>query len=153
MRLSASTAGYALAATLAAVAAVHVYWVLGGSWGVAAALGRDEVDVSPALRIAAGAVAAGLAVAALGILARVGVWGDALPWTLIRWGTWLLAAVLVLVAAVNALAPTSLERFVFAPLALTLAVLAVVVAVSERPPRAAEGDERRLETPTTFARR
>lgn len=153
MRLSTSIAGYALAASLTAVAAVHVYWTLGGSWGLAEALGSEEVDASPGLRVAAGAVAVALAVAASGVLARVGVWGSGLPWALVRWGTWVLAAVLVLVAAVNALASTSLERFLFAPLALGLAALAVVVAVSERLPSREAEDARWPELRNAFARR
>ena len=130
------TAGIAarlLAVALALVAALHVYWALGGEWGLAAALGRDDVDSGPGLRVAAAVVAILLALAAASVLARVGTWKLPLPWRLLSVGAWLVVAALVLVAVANAMSTTSLERFGFAPLALALAALALIVARAERP--------------------
>jgi hypothetical protein len=112
---------------------LHFYWALGGSWGLAAALGRQEVDASGGLRLAAGAVAIALLVAAVGVLGRVGVWSGFFPWVMFSWGTWALAAALFLAALLNLTAQTWKERLVVAPIALALGVLALLVARSPRP--------------------
>jgi len=54
-------------------------------------------------------------------------------WVLFSWGTWALVAALFLAALLNLTAHTWKERLVFAPLALTLGVLALIVARSPRP--------------------
>ena len=124
---------YVLAAALAALAGLHLYWALGGRWGLSAALGRPRVDATATVRAAAAVIVLALAVAAAGVLARVGVWGRWLPWSLLKWGGWVLVGGLVLVALANATSSTGLEQVVFAPIALGLAVLATAVARSERP--------------------
>ena len=126
-------AAYTLSAVLTILTGLHLYWAFGGTWGLAAALGRQEVDASSNLRIAAGAVANALLIAAVGVLGRVGLWGDFLPWLLFSWGTWALATALFLAALVNFTARTWTERLVFAPIALVLGMLALVVARSPRP--------------------
>lgn len=127
-----AAAAIALSLALALAAGFQLFWTLGGEWGLAAALGEDEVEATAGLRVASAVIALLLAVAAAGVLARVGLWRLPLPRRLLAVGPWVLAAALVLVAAANAVGETSLERFGFAPIALTLAVLAVVVARSER---------------------
>lgn len=133
--MTAKASAHVLGGALGALAGLHLYWALGGEWGLAGALGRDHVDATNEIRAAAGVVVVVLAVATAGVLARVGVWGGGLPWPLLKWGAWVLAGGLALVAVGNAMSSTSLERVVFAPAALALAVLATLVARSERPDR------------------
>ena len=124
---------YTLSVALTILSVLHLYWVFGGTWGLAAALGRQEIDVSTGLRIAAGAVAIALLIAAVGVLGRVGLWGDFLPWVLFSWGTWALVAALFLATLLNLTAKTWLERLAFAPIALALGGLALLIARSPRP--------------------
>ena len=131
-RRAPAAAAIALSLALGLAAALQLYWTLGGEWGLAAALGEEDVESTAGLRVASAVIALLLAVAAAGVLARVGLWRLPLPRRLLAVGPWLLAAALLLVAATNAVGRTSLERFGLAPLALALALLAVVVARSER---------------------
>ncbi len=124
---------YALSVALTILSVLHLYWAFGGTSGLAAALGRQEIDASAGLRIAAGAVAIALLIAAVGVLGRVGLWGDFLPWVLFSWGTWALVAALFLATLLNLTARTWNERLVFAPIALALGVLALMIARSPRP--------------------
>ncbi len=126
-------AAYALSIALTILSVLHLYWAFGGTWGLAAALGRQEIDASTGLRIAAGAVAIALLIAAVGVIGRVGFWGDFLPWVLFSWGTWALMTALFLAALLNLTASTWMERLVFAPIALALGVLALIIARSPRP--------------------
>ncbi len=126
-------AAYALSIALTILSVLHLYWAFGGTWGLAAALGRQEIDVSTGLGIAAGAVAIALLIAAVGVLGRVGLWGKFLPWVLFSWGTWALVGALFLAALLNLTARTWMERLVFAPLALALGALALIIARSPRP--------------------
>lgn len=127
-------ASHCLSLTLLLLGVLHLYWAWGGSWGLAAALGRDQVDAGVGLRLAAGCVAFALVAAAAVVLGRVGVWGRSLPWLLFSWGTWALVAALLLGAMLNFTAATWLERLLFAPLALALAGLALGVARAPVPP-------------------
>jgi hypothetical protein len=126
-------AAYLLSIVLTILSVLHLYWAFGGNWGLPAALGRQEIDASTGLRIAAGAVAIALLVAAVGVLGRVGLWGEFVPWVLFSWGTWALVAALFLAALLNITARTWTERLVFAPIALALGALALIIARSSRP--------------------
>ena len=44
-----------LSVALTILAILHFYWAFGGTWGLAAALGRQHIDPSHGLRVAAGA--------------------------------------------------------------------------------------------------
>lgn len=121
-------AAYALSVALTVLSVLHLSWAFGGTWGLAAALGRRQIDATTGLRLAAGAVAIALLVAAVGVLGRVGLWGHLLPWVLFSWGTWVLVAALFLAGLLNLTAHTWKERLVFAPIALALGVLASIVA-------------------------
>ena len=127
----ARSAGYLAATFWAAIAAMQVYWALGGTWGVRAVLGEgNPVPPPPVLWLA---VVVPLAFALL-VLGRMGVWGGRLPGWIFRWGMWAMSALLVLVSTLNLTGGNSWEGL-FGALALFLALLCAIVAVS-KPPRA-----------------
>jgi hypothetical protein len=92
---------FSLCGAIGVLSALHFYWAFGGAWGLAAALGRQEIDSTIALRLGAGAVAIALLVAAASVLGRVGIWGGFLPLVLFSWATWVIAAAFFLAALVN----------------------------------------------------
>ena len=118
-----------LAAGLLVVAGFQVYWTF-GTWGLDAASG-GELDLTIGVRIASGVVAVALVAAAAVVLGRVGYWGDQIRFGIFRWGTWVTAVVLLLGAVNNLVAPTGWQR-VNGLIALALALLAFVVALSGR---------------------
>ena len=117
---------------LVVVAGLHVYWLLGGTWAVHAGSGGAYSDVTPALRVYSAVVAVLLVVACLVVRARVGLWKAPASDRIVRIGMWMLTVCLTLAALVNFTASTNVERFVIAPCALVLAVLASIVAGSGR---------------------
>ncbi len=119
------SAGYLAAALWAAMAAMQAYWALGGVWGVRAVLGEGN-PVPPPLVLWL-AVVVPLA-AALIVLGRIGVWGTRLPWSIFKWGTWAMTAVLVLVSILNFVGGSSWELFLGA-FALFFALLCAIVAL------------------------
>ena len=62
------------------------------------------------------------------MLARSGVGATFLPDVVARWGTWILVVVLAVGAVMNAASSSPWERYLWAPLALVLAVLCFFVA-------------------------
>jgi hypothetical protein len=65
----------------------HVYWLLGGTWGL-------HQSTSTGIRVVAAVVVLLVIAAVLVVLARVGVWQQALvPDRMIRFFAWALAAV------------------------------------------------------------
>jgi hypothetical protein len=60
--------------------------------------------------------------AALVVLGRAGAWGARIPPIFFALGIRVIAAVLIVVALLNVRAGSSLERYVFAPFALMLAI-------------------------------
>ena len=124
---------YTLSVALTVLSVLHFYWAFGGNWGLAVALGRQEIQASTGLRLAAAGVAIALLVAAVGVLGRIGLWGEFLPWVLFSWGTWALVVALFLSGLLNLTASTWKERLVFAPIAGVLGVLALIIARSPKP--------------------
>ena len=121
------SAGYLAAAFWAAIAAMQVYWTLGGVWGVRAVLGEgNPVPPTPVLWLA---VALPLA-AALIVLGRMGVWGTRLPGWTFGWGTWAMTALLVLVSIFNFVGG-SLWELLLGAFALFFSLLCAIVAVSK----------------------
>jgi sulfite exporter TauE/SafE len=117
---------------LIVVAGLHVYWLLGGTWGVHAGSGGAYSEVTPGLRVYSAVAAALLIVGGLVVRARAGLWKAPLSDRAVRAGMWLLTACLGLAALLNFSASTDVERFVIAPFALLLALLGLVVAASSR---------------------
>ena len=126
------TAALLLIAALAAgPLGTHVYWLLGGTWGLYVNGVREDV-ASTGTRIVAAVVVLLLAAAVMVVLARVGLWQQALvPDRMIRLFAWALAAVFLL----ETLAAFTWSRgepqwWMYGPASLVIAALALVVADS-----------------------
>lgn len=97
-----------------------------------AAWGGTRDTLPPGLRIAAlitGAVYAGAAVV---LLRRAGYAVAGISSAMARRGTWVLAVVFALSALANAVSQSDWERWLMAPIALTLALLSVRVGRRNR---------------------
>src|SRR5262245_52227621 len=71
----------------------HLYWMLGGTWGLYSSGASDEVATT-GVRVVAGVVVLLLVPAVLVVLARVGLWQQTfVPDGVIRFFAWALAAV------------------------------------------------------------
>jgi hypothetical protein len=109
----------------------HVYWMLGGTWGLYTDGVRDGV-ASTGTRVVAAVVIVLLAAAVLVVLARVGLWRQSfVSDRVIRFFAWSLAAVFVL----ETLAAFTWSRgeygwWLYGPVSLVIAALAIVVAGS-----------------------
>jgi hypothetical protein len=109
----------------------HVYWMLGGTWGLYTNGVHDEVATT-GTRVVAAVVVVLLVAAVLVVLARVGLWRQGfVSERMIRLFAWALAAVFLLetVAAFTWSRGTELT-WLYGPVSLVLAVLALVVAGS-----------------------
>ena len=106
----------------------HVYWMLGGTWG----LGSEGTSSATGVRVVAALVVLLLVAAVLVVLARVGLWQqEIVSDRVIRFFAWALAAVFVLetVAAFTWSRGES-EWWLYGPGSLVLGLLALVVAGS-----------------------
>jgi hypothetical protein len=103
----------------------HVYWLLGGTWGL-------HQSTSTGIRVVAAVVVLLVIAAVLVVLARVGVWQQALvPDRMIRFFAWALAAVfLVETLAAFTWSRGEPEWWLYGPVSLVIAALALVVAGS-----------------------
>jgi hypothetical protein len=122
-----------IAALVAGPLATHVYWMLGGTWGLYINGVRYDV-ASTGVRVVAAVVVVLLVAAVLLVLARVGLWKQRwLPDRIVRLFAWGLAAFFLL----EALAAFTWSRDewgwqMYGPVSLLIAVLALVVAGSDR---------------------
>ena len=108
----------------------HVYWLLGGTWGLYTNGVRDEVATT-GTRVVAAVVIVLLIAAVLVVLARVGWWQQALvSERMIRFFAWALAAVFLLETVASFTYSREHEWWMYGPVSLVIAVLAVVVAGS-----------------------
>jgi hypothetical protein len=109
----------------------HVYWMLGGTWGLYTRGVRDEVATT-GTRVVAAVVVLLLVAAVLVVLAQVGLWRQAfLSDRMIRFFAWALAAIFLF----ETLAAFTWSRgeelwWMYGPVSLVLGVLALVVAGS-----------------------
>ena len=98
-----------------------------------AAWGGIHARLPVKLRIASAFAVGVWVLAALIILGRAGSLVSPLPPAFPRWGTWILFGVNLLAALMNFASHSSWERFFWAPVALILAVLCLVVVLSGSP--------------------
>ena len=103
----------------------HVYWMLGGTWGL-------HSSTSTGIRVVAAVVVVLLVAAVLVVLARVGLWQQAfLSDRVIRFFAWALAGVFLLeTLAAFTWNMGEYEWWLYGPVSLVIAVLALVVAGS-----------------------
>ena len=120
-----------IAGLVAGPISTHVYWMLGGTWGLYTRGARDEVATT-GTRVVAAVVVLLLIAAVLVVLARIGLWQQAfLSDRMIRFLAWALAAIFLF----ETLAAFTWSRseelwWMYGPVSLVLAVLASVVAGS-----------------------
>ena len=112
------------------VIAFQIALALGAPWGAYAVGGAFPGQFPPELRVAAIVQAAILAGLALVVLARAGI---ALPkWSRTsRWLVWVIVAFSALSLVLNLITPSARERAIWAPVALTMLISSVIVAVSK----------------------
>ncbi len=126
-------AGWAAVAILAVVAALHVYWALGGDWAAATAWGSTDLPPAAATWIVVLLLTAAIAV----VLGRMGLWGRRLPGGVFRVAAWALVVVFAVVALQNVASGLNEQTygrewalFFIAPLVVVLAFLCAIVARS-----------------------
>ena len=105
----------------------HVYWMLGGTWG----LGLEGTYSATGVRVVAAMVVLLLVAAVLVVLARVGLWQQAIVSDrVIRFFAWALAAVFVAETLAAFTWGKGSELWLYGPVSLVLGLLALVVAGS-----------------------
>ena len=136
---------------LAGPAASHLYWMLGGTWGLHRSVGGHvEESTTTGIRVVAAIVLVLVIAAVMVVLARVGLWQQALvPDRVIRLLAWAVAGVFLLETMAGLTYSREYEWWLYAPVSLVLGLLAVVVArsgaaqaetVQRPPPRAVSLD-------------
>ena len=119
-----------IAGLVAGPVSTHVYWLLGGTWGLYTEGLSDEM-ASTGVRIVAGVVVVLLIAAVLVVLARVGLWRQQfVSARIIRLFAWALVGVFLLETVASFTWGLTLERWLYGPVSLVLGVLALVVAGS-----------------------
>lgn len=125
----ARLAAIAAAAGFVLVAGFQIALAFGAPWGRGAWGGAHDV-LPTRLRIASSVGAVTLILGALVVLGRAGYWGSAMPSGVFRWGTWALVAAMALSAFGNFASSSRWERLLMGPMALLLALLCLVVALT-----------------------
>ena len=119
-----------IAGLVAGPASTHVYWLLGGTWGLYTNGVHDEVATT-GTRVVAAIVIVLLIAAVLVVLARVGLWQQAfVSERMIRFFAWALGAIFLLETLAGFTWSREHEWWMYGPVSLVIAVLALVVAGS-----------------------
>lgn len=134
-----------IAGLVAGPISTHVYWLLGGTWGLHTDRARDEVATA-GVRIVAAVVVLLLVAAVLVVLARVALWQQSFVSDgVIRFFAWSLAAVFMVEALAAFTWSREHEWWLYGPASLVIALLALVVAGSgDARPRFFDGPHRTL---------
>jgi hypothetical protein len=124
-----------IVALAAGPATTHLYWVLGGTWGLQRSVdGRIEQSTTTGIQVVAAVVVLLLVAAALVFLARVGFWQQPLVSDrVIRILAWALAVFFLghgLVSFAEGWAGILEEWWLYGPGGLVIGLLALVVAGS-----------------------
>jgi hypothetical protein len=116
-----------IAGLVAGPLATHVYWMLGGTWG----LGGEGNYSATGVRVVGAAISLLVIAAVLVVLARVGLWQQAIVSDrLIRFFVWALAAFFLLETLAAFTWGKGSEWWLYGPVSLVLGLLALVVASS-----------------------
>jgi len=110
----------------------HVYWMLGGTWGLHRSVaGHVEQSTTTGIRVVAAVVVVLLVAAVLIVVARVGLWQQAfVSDRVIRFFAWTLAAVFLLETVASFTWSREYEWWLYGPVSLVIGLLALVVAGS-----------------------
>lgn len=131
---STTARGWATAAAVlfGSLAGFQVALAAGVPWGEAA-WGGGQAELGAGLRVASGVQAVLASGFAVIVLRRAGhrVWSP-LPQRWLPGAVWVLSAYMALGALLNAVSRSAIERAVWTPVALSLAVLCAVVAIKSR---------------------
>lgn len=121
-----------IACLVAGPISTHVYWMLGGTWGLHRSVGGHiEQSTSTGIRVVAAIVVLLIIAAISVVLVRVGLWQQALVSDrMIRFFAWALAAVFLLEALASFTWSRTYEWWLYGPASLVIALLALVVAGS-----------------------
>jgi hypothetical protein len=115
----------------AGIVVLHAYWALGGAWGIGTGSGgvfAAGESLSTGWRLVTWGLVVLLVAAGVLVLSRAGLLRLGLPPWLTATGCWVVALVLLGVAANDFADAGGWSRFLFAPTALVLCLLAVAVA-------------------------
>ena len=122
---------FLIAGLAAGPVGTHLYWMLGGTWGLYTLSGARDTVATTGVRVVAGVVVLLLVAAVLVVLARVGLWRQTfVPERVIRFLAWALAAVFLLETVAAFTWGRAPEWWMYGPVSLVLALLALVVAGS-----------------------
>ena len=116
------------AAGFLVVVTFEVALAFGAPFGAAAWGGENTGQLPLDLRIASAIAGAFWSLAALTVLSRGRFAVSPVPFSVSRWGTWALVGVLTLGTATNLASSSAWERFAWAPLVLTLAIVCLKLA-------------------------
>jgi hypothetical protein len=121
-----------IAGLVAGPVSTHVYWLLGGTWGLHRSVGdRVEESTTTGIRVVAAIVVLLLVAAMLVVLARVGLWEQQfVSDRVIRVFAWALAGIFLLETLASFTYNREYEWWLYGPVSLVLALLALVVAGS-----------------------
>lgn len=126
-------ASAAVAVLLAAVAAFQAALALGAPWGSAAYGGAHEGVLPSRLRVTSGVAAVVWVGTALVLLRRAGVAVPApLPDSALGIAAWVALALFVVSVVLNAVTPSRLERAIWLPTTLLLALSTLIIALAPR---------------------
>ena len=120
-----------IAALVAGPVSTHVYWMLGGTWGLYGLSGTREEVATTGVRVVAAVVIVLLVAAVSVVLARVGLWQQGfVSDRLIRFFAWALAGIFLLETLASFTWGRAPEWWMYGPVSLVIALLAVIVAGS-----------------------
>jgi cytochrome bd-type quinol oxidase subunit 2 len=120
-----------IASLTAGPVATHVYWLLGGTWGLYDRSGAREHVASTGVRIVAAVVVLLLMAAILVVIAQAGFWRPAfVSERVIQLFAWILAAVFLLETLAAFTWSRGHEWWMYGPVSLVIGALALAVAAS-----------------------
>lgn len=118
-----------IAGLVAGPVGTHVYWMLGGTWGLHGPSGSPDEVATTGVRVVAAVVVVLLIAAILVVLARVGLWQQTfVSDRLIRFFAWALAGIFLLETLASFTWGRAPEWWMYGPVSLVIALLALVVA-------------------------
>ena len=121
--------GVVAAIGFAGIAAFQAAIAAGAPLG-RAAWGGTHVRLPQRLRAASAVAVVLWILAALVVLARAGFDASPIPFGTSRWAIWVLVVILPIGAVMNAASRSSWERFLWAPVALALALICLGLALA-----------------------